>query len=53
MTDAYVTDQARGKRWDLWLGDSAERMREIPDESVHLSVYSPPFATPEGGALYT
>lgn len=51
--DAYVTDEAHGDMWELWLGDSAERMAEIPDESVHLSIQSPPFATPEGGALYT
>ena len=52
-TDAYVTDEAHGEMWDLWLGDSAERMAEIETDSVHLSIYSPPFATPEGGALYT
>lgn len=51
--DAYITDEARGAAWEFWLGDSAERMTEIPNESIHLSVYSPPFATPEGGALYT
>lgn len=56
MTDidpGYITDEAHGKGWTFWLGDSAERMAEIPDCSVHMSVYSPPFATPEGGALYT
>lgn len=52
-TDTYETDEARGMMWEFWLGDSAERMTEIPDESVHLSVYSPPFATPDGGAMYT
>ena len=52
MTD-HITDAAHGDMWEFWLGDSAERMAEIADESVHLSVYSPPFATPEGGALYT
>lgn len=51
--DAYVTDEAKGAMWEFWLGDSAERMAEIPDCSVALSVQSPPFATPEGGALYT
>jgi DNA modification methylase len=43
--DGYVTDEARGENWELWLGDSCERMAEIPDESVGLSVYSPPFAS--------
>jgi DNA modification methylase len=46
MTDTdYVTDQAAGPDWDLLLGDSCERMAEIPDDSVALSVYSPPFAS--------
>ncbi len=43
MTDNYVTAEAEGNNWTFWLGDSAERMAEIPDESVHLSVSSPPF----------
>lgn len=44
-TDIYVTDEASGPNWQLWLGDSCERMAEIPDESIGLSVYSPPFAS--------
>lgn len=44
-TDAYVTDEANGEMWRMLLGDSCERMAEIPDESVDLSVYSPPFAS--------
>ncbi len=47
-TDAYVTDEAEGVMWRFWLGDSAERMVEIADGCVFLSVYSPPFQ-----ALYT
>jgi DNA modification methylase len=43
--DPYITDQASGDGWTLWLGDSCERMSEIPDESIDLSVYSPPFAS--------
>lgn len=43
--DMYVTDEARGDMWDMLLGDSCERLAEIPDESVDLSVYSPPFAS--------
>lgn len=45
MTDAYVTDDARGENWHLMLGDSCERLAEIPDNSVGLSVYSPPFSS--------
>ena len=46
--DMYVTDDARGGMWHLMLGDSCERLAEIKDDSVHLSVYSPPF-----DSLYT
>jgi DNA modification methylase len=45
MIDSYVTDEASGDNWRLLLGDSCERMAEIPDESIDLSVYSPPFAS--------
>ena len=47
MSD-YVTDTAEGDGWKLMLGDSCERLAEIPDDSIDLSVYSPPFAS-----LYT
>lgn len=46
--DAYVTDEAVGESWRFLLGDTAERITEIEPESVHLSVYSPPFQS-----LYT
>lgn len=45
MNDDYMTDDASGETFDLWLGDSCERMADIGDESVDLSVYSPPFAS--------
>lgn len=48
MRDAYVTDDAGGQGWKLMLGDSCERLAELEDESVDLSIYSPPFAS-----LYT
>lgn len=44
-TDAYMTDDAEGENFRLMLGDSCERLAELPDESVDLSVYSPPFAS--------
>lgn len=40
----YSTNQTEGKGWKLMLGDSAERMAEIANNSIHLSVYSPPFS---------
>jgi DNA modification methylase len=39
----YITDDATGEGWQLMLGDSCERLAELPDESVDLSIYSPPF----------
>ncbi len=44
-TDPYVTDDATGDGWRLMLGDSCERLAELDDETVDLSVYSPPFAS--------
>lgn len=46
--DAYITEETKGEGWEMWLGDSAERMSEIQSECVDLSVYSPPFQS-----LYT
>jgi hypothetical protein len=42
--DLYTTDEAFGENWTMLLGDSCERLRELADESVDLSVYSPPFS---------
>ena len=44
----YRTDETQGDNWVLKLGDCVDRIKEIPDESVHMSVFSPPFAS-----LYT
>lgn len=44
----YVTDDAHGPGWRLMLGDSCERLGELDDDSIDLSVFSPPFAS-----LYT
>lgn len=43
--DAYVEDEATGDNWRMLLGDSCERLSELDDESVGLSVCSPPFAS--------
>lgn len=40
---AYVTDDAQGDNWHLMLGDSCERLRELADDSIDMSVCSPPF----------
>jgi len=38
-----VHDQVITEQYALYNGDCCEVMQEIPDESIHLSVYSPPF----------
>lgn len=45
VEDVYSVDEARGSNWTLLLGDSCERMSEISDDCIGLSVYSPPFAS--------
>lgn len=39
-----VTDQSIGQNYALYLGDSNITIQGIPNDSVDLSVYSPPFA---------
>lgn len=45
-------DQCVTDRYAIYNGDSCEVVKSIPDESIHLSVYSPPFATEGPGCLY-
>jgi DNA modification methylase len=47
-----VINQEIGKEHALFNGDCVESMSALASGSVHLSIYSPPFAT-SGGALYT
>ncbi len=44
----YDTNEASGDGWRFMLGDSVERMKELADDSMDLSVFSPPFQS-----LYT
>lgn len=44
----YATDDVSGTDWRLMLGDSAERLAELTDNSIDLAVFSPPFRS-----LYT
>lgn len=41
-------DQAHGEGWTLYRGDCVEIIRDLPDQSVDYSCWSPPFAS-----LYT
>lgn len=45
---ASVLDQAAGRDFQLYNGDSVEVIQAIPDNSLHYSVFSPPFES-----LYT
>jgi hypothetical protein len=45
---ADVLDQTEGEDWVAYHGDTVEVARQLPDESVDFSVFSPPFAS-----LYT
>lgn len=44
----YQTGKASGATWNYLLGDSVERLAELADNSIDLSVFSPPFQS-----LYT
>lgn len=47
-----VITQAIHDDYALYNGDCCEVLAELPAESLHLSIYSPPFASSDGGALY-
>ena len=44
----YRRNMEQGDNWTMHLGDCVDVTRTLPDESVHFSVFSPPFAS-----LYT
>jgi len=44
----YQTEESTGEDWMVKLGDCVDRVKEIPDGSIGVSVFSPPFAS-----LYT
>ena len=47
-----VEDQLITDKYALYLGDSCEVITTIPDESIHFSIYSPPFAASDGGLYH-
>lgn len=47
-----VNEQVITDKYALYNGDCCEVLRSLPDASIHLSIYSPPFAVESGGALY-
>lgn len=47
-TMQYRTDEKQGDGWLLKLGDAVELIQQEPDDSIHYSIFSPPFSS-----LYT
>ncbi|MCK9570198.1 site-specific DNA-methyltransferase [Candidatus Pacearchaeota archaeon] len=47
-----VISQKVGDEFAIYNGDCCEILPTVPDNSVHLSIYSPPFAADGGGCLY-
>lgn len=47
-----VVDQEITDEYAIYNGDSAEVFETLKDDSLGMSIYSPPFATENGGALY-
>jgi superfamily II DNA or RNA helicase len=45
---SYATRTETGEGWEMRLGDCIEEVRTIPSDSIHYSIFSPPFAS-----LYT
>jgi len=45
---AHVINQVSGSNFTIWNGDCVEVTRNLPDDSVHYTIYSPPFIS-----LYT
>jgi DNA modification methylase len=42
-TTMTVTEQWQGEEWALYQGDAADVLQGLPDNSVDLTIYSPPF----------
>ena len=47
-TQEYKTDKKSGENYDMYLGDSCEIIKDIKDNTIHYSIFSPPFLS-----LYT
>ena len=44
----YITERQSGQNWDLYMGDCVESIKQLDSDSIHYSIFSPPFAS-----LYT
>lgn len=48
MTNEFEQETATGENWTLHLGDCVEVVAKVPSDSIHYTIFSPPFAS-----LYT
>lgn len=44
MVASNIVRQANGKSWSLFQGDCCEVLKDIPSDSIHFGIHSPPFA---------
>jgi hypothetical protein len=44
----HVTEHKSGDGWDMYMGDCVESIKQLDSNSIHYSIFSPPFAS-----LYT
>lgn len=45
IASILVMDEVHGNNWSLYNGDSAEVLTGLPDHSVDLALFSPPFSS--------
>lgn len=45
MTEAVALNEAHGEGWSFYNADCVEFARQLPDNSIDFSVYSPPFSS--------
>jgi hypothetical protein len=44
----HITEHKSGDNWDIYMGDCVESIKQLDSDSIHYSIFSPPFAS-----LYT
>ncbi len=40
----YERTTYQGRDWKIYLGDCCDEMKQLPDDSVHFQIFSPPFS---------
>uniref|UniRef100_A0A6M3XJJ1 Putative methyltransferase n=1 Tax=viral metagenome TaxID=1070528 RepID=A0A6M3XJJ1_9ZZZZ len=45
LSKIKVLSQEKGNNWAAYWGDSVEVMKGIPDNSIHYTIFSPPFSS--------